>query len=321
MIHHLNSSDELGAAGYCCGYMNSFHHLLLIRTFLKARCTVSIDAVRTLHRMGYRQGDQSFLTFGQCAFFEDFIVPFEKLVAQGLLEIRDVLKLFEVGRIVILLVVHNFSNLTSPVAVGMSGKIHIWQFDRNQAMKRQIIFQVLTALVCAVAVLGCMEDRGPYAPDLESIRQSPEEGRSYARVLIPAGSTVVQEKRGGDEEPRPIGFLPYPGNWAEVVQPEVDVSTIILTDALKEGSILEIEPVATLQLDSAGVAINVVVSVPADSVLQSIELHSFVDLITDYEPVRHILQTWFVNYRGFGTFEVIGWRDESHARQLLGIEQ
>ena len=167
--------------------------------------------------------------------------------------------------------------------------------------------------------IACSEDRGPYTRDLENVNERMVEGAAYARVIVPAGTTVVQQRRGGEDEPQPIGFLPYPGNWAEIIQPETTIKTIILTDALREGSVLSIEPIATLQLDSAGVAIDIVVSVPSEAALKSIELDEFVDLLTEYEPVRHILQTWFVNYRGFGTFELVGWRDESHARELLGL--
>ena len=168
-------------------------------------------------------------------------------------------------------------------------------------------FRMFTLAFVAVACYGCAVDSSS-SQYVTSVHEPVEQGRVFAEVLIPAGTT-------GNED---LDFLPYPGNWSSVVMPaKPDARVIVLSQALTEGSVLAIEPVAVLQLDSAGTQIDVIVAVPTDTSLQSVQLGGFVDLITDREPIRHILQTWFVNHRGFGAFEVLGWRDEEYAADML----
>lgn len=165
---------------------------------------------------------------------------------------------------------------------------------------------------------ACAPDKGPYTRELPETQVFHDDGGVYARILIPAGESVNQFVRGGENEPKAEDFLPYPGNWAEVVpKKEQSQHVLILTDALAKGSTLEIKPIAVIELDSAGITFNIVIAVPVDSLLKSIELDNFADLITDYESIRYILQTWFVNHKGFGVFELVGWHDETYAKKLL----
>ncbi len=185
-------------------------------------------------------------------------------------------------------------------------------------IKSNLTAAVCMAVVCIFYAGACVQDKGPYTQSLPKHKVEILGGGIYARVLVPAGSSVNQLVRGGPGEQQPIDFLPYPGNWGEVIHPAGNtLHVMILTDALAKGSILEIKPIAVLQLDSSGVARDVIVAVPTDSLLMSVRIGGFTDLITDYEPVRYILQTWFVNHRGFGAFQVLGWRDESYALKLL----
>jgi len=174
------------------------------------------------------------------------------------------------------------------------------------------------AAICAICIGACVDDRGPYSPALPEHKVGTLGDGVFARVLVPAGSSVNQYVRGGPDEPKPFDFLPYPGNWAQLVIPvKTSLHVMILTDALAKGSTLRIKLIAVLQLDSANIQRDIIIAVPTDSLLRSMQIDGFVDLITDYEPVRYILQTWFVNHRGFGAFDVVGWRDEAYAYMLL----
>jgi inorganic pyrophosphatase len=185
----------------------------------------------------------------------------------------------------------------------------------------------LFLLACVVAIYvfcagACVHDGGSYTPKLPKHKVATSGEGIFARVLVPAGSSVNQHIRGGPNEPKPFDFLPYPGNWAEVIRPDQKtLHVMILTDALAKGSTLGIKPIAVIQLDSSGVPRDIIIAVPTDSLLMSVQLDGFSDLITDYEPVRYVLQTWFVNHRGFGAFEVVGWRDENYAHKLLSDGQ
>ena len=132
-------------------------------------------------------------------------------------------------------------------------------------------------------------------------------------MIVPAGHSG--ESSGSEQ------FLPYPGNWARIINGDsngqTDLNGLVLSDALGRGSICAIKPVALLQLDSAGITKDIIIAVPIDSTIRTIEIDGLVDLLTDHEPARHILQTWFVNHRGFGSFEFSGWRDEDAAMKRI----
>ncbi len=206
----------------------------------------------------------------------------------------------------------------------MSRRIHNEQFHWALYLHIQVMLKSKLLLVACVGLFylmstsACVNDRGSYTPTLPKHKVETLGDGVIARVLVPAGSSVNQYVRGGPDEIKPFNFLPYPGNWAELIQPEhTTLRVMILTDALAKGSTLEIKPIAVLQLDSAGLSRDIMIVVPVDSLLKSLQIDEFADLITDYEPVRYIIQTWFVNHRGFGAFEVVGWRDETYANKLL----
>jgi hypothetical protein len=92
---------------------------------------------------------------------------------------------------------------------------------------------------------------------------------------------------------------------------------MVLMHSLEVQSIVKVNPVATLMLKKNALSFPVVIAVPADSTLQSIRARDFADLITEYDPVRLILQQWFLNYQGREMFGIIGWRDEHFTRQLI----
>ena len=61
----------------------------------------------------------------------------------------------------------------------------------------------------------------------------------------------------------------------------------------------------------------IVIGIPVEPSLRSVEARDFVDLVTEYDAVRSILQAWFLNYLGRETFELAGWRDERYAYRLI----
>ena len=165
-------------------------------------------------------------------------------------------------------------------------------------------------LVAAAIIPGCGSENDDRS--LPIANEQISEGGIYAEVVVPAGQSDNSGSKGE--------FLPYPGNWAVIrTSPVMDdsLNTLILSDALSKGSVLQITPVALLQLGNSGSSVDVIISVPVDTALQTVVIGGLVDLLTEHEPVRHILQTWFVNHHGFGSFELRGWRDEQAAVRLI----
>jgi inorganic pyrophosphatase len=167
-----------------------------------------------------------------------------------------------------------------------------------------------------------------YTP--EHIQEAIDSAGVYAVVEIPAGTSFLQAMDTAGVmhkvSSEPVDFLPFPGNYGFVAgcgrQDSIDgklhpLPILVLMHSLEAESIVQVNPIAVLLLNRAGQVHPVVMAVPADSTLQSIRVHSFVDFITEYETARHILQQWFLNYHGRDMFGFTGWRDEHYARQLI----
>ncbi len=156
-----------------------------------------------------------------------------------------------------------------------------------------------------LAVQGCSMNSGDR---LEKVVEENLEGRYYATIVTPAG------QRESDED-----FLPAPFNLGTANSGTVEVA--LLRDALARGSSLAIDPVGAIVVDSGGVERVVVVAVPTEQSLRTLNLDNLEDLLTEYESVRNMTQAWIVNHKGFGAFELVGWKDEQFARSVLDETQ
>jgi len=153
--------------------------------------------------------------------------------------------------------------------------------------------------------------------------------KTYMVVEMPAGSALHQKLDTSGNivqgSGQTINFLPPPGNFGVVVGcGKVDstsgeiqrLQVLTMMSAFEAQSVIEILPVAAIVLTREGVSVPVVIAIPVDSTMQTIRVKNFVDLITEYDAARYILQQWFINYQGRDVFGLSGWRDEHYARQL-----
>jgi inorganic pyrophosphatase len=160
--------------------------------------------------------------------------------------------------------------------------------------------------------------------------QNADSSSVFAVVEVPAGATqslwIDTSGESHVMDTRPYDFLPYPGNYGFIagcgrrdsITDELEpLPVLVMMHALATESMIEVKPIAALVLNEGKKSWPVVVAVPADTSLQSIRIGSFVDFITEYDAARHILQQWFLNYRGRDVFGLTGWRDEHYARRLI----
>lgn len=198
---------------------------------------------------------------------------------------------------------------------------------------------ISTALIIALIVtsLCACKEKEPQQPPPLFVRFTPtpllqivDSIGIYAVVEIPAGTTELQAIDTGGHllsiSDHPVDFLPFPGNYGfiagcgkmdSVLGKLIPLPVLVMMPSLQAQSIVGISPVATLVLSRDGASYPIVIAIPADSTLQSIQAYNFVDFITEYDASRHILQQWFLNYQGREMFGFTGWRDEHYARQLI----
>ncbi len=154
-------------------------------------------------------------------------------------------------------------------------------------------------------------------------------------VEIPAGTNhkIEFRKDRGDFEndqedgrDRIIHFLPYPGNYGFIPSTMLDggkggdgdpLDILVLAESRPTGSVMEAIPIGALRLRDNSEIDTKIIAVPADTSLRVINATTFRQLLIEYDPARRIIEQWFLNYKGFGAMELIGWEDENYARREI----
>lgn len=163
------------------------------------------------------------------------------------------------------------------------------------------------------------------AIDVRSLPAVNENGSVNAVIEIPAGTNDIYKfqnatgsfelQKNGDQ-PAKVNYLPYPGNYgfiAGVSSMENPQEVLVLASSVPVGSVMEIRPIGMLAIRDAGVERKIVVGVPfleADRVLKA---KDFVDFLINFDVAKRMIEDWFLNYKGWGKAELIGWEDEKFA--------
>lgn len=149
-----------------------------------------------------------------------------------------------------------------------------------------------------------------------------ENGNITAVIEIPAGTNgkfeynyeskeFIQEIREG--KPRVVKFLPYIGSYGFIPGTYMDPSIggdgdaldiLIIGESIKQGTIVEVKPIATLRLLDGGEEDHKVIGVPVDSKLNIANVNDYESLT---EPMKDIIKTWFTSYKGPGKMQFQGW--------------
>ena len=199
---------------------------------------------------------------------------------------------------------------------------------------RSVVSRGFPSACLALLALSCSGDR----PDIDQMPAFGEQG-IHVVVEIPAGTNLKIEydpatgsflpDREGESE-RSITFLPYPGNYGFIPSTLVDASdggdgdpldVLLLSSALPTGSVVEAMPVAALLLLDDGERDTKIIAVPLDSTRRVIDVDDFRSLLMEYDAARRIIEEWFLNYKGLGATELVGWKDEQFAAEEVRRRQ
>jgi inorganic pyrophosphatase len=160
-------------------------------------------------------------------------------------------------------------------------------------MKHQLFF----FLFCIGIISSCQKDNKNYEAELAK-------GAFLVEVKVPAGKAVGQS------------FLPYPGNLAAVVN-KLDTEVLVLSEAVKKGSKMPVHPIATLILKENNQNRHVIIATPADTLDKLTNTLVFEEFIVENAGEKQIIQDWFLYQKGLGKVQLVGWKDEKYAQNLL----
>ena len=91
------------------------------------------------------------------------------------------------------------------------------------------------------------------------------------------------------------------------------LDVLVLSESQPTGSSIQVKPIGILLLEDNGEKDHKVIAIPTDVNLQTIKAESFMDFMIEYDAAKQIIETWFLNYKGYGEIELIRWEDEKFA--------
>lgn len=111
-------------------------------------------------------------------------------------------------------------------------------------------------------------------------------------------------------------FLPLVGNLGYLDESN-NTAVLVLSESVETGSIMDVRPVGTLLLQEENQLKHIIIASPLDTVLQLTPTTNFQEFITKNAGEKQIIQDWFLYQKGLGKTELIGWKDEKYALELV----
>ena len=193
---------------------------------------------------------------------------------------------------------------------------------------------LLQSVIIIGALLFCCSCRQEGHPSPQQLYRLPTKTDKGIRAVveIPAGTNRKIEYK--DERKRfetdsirgaerIIDFLPYPGNYGFIPSTYMNpdqggdgdaLDILVISESLPTGTTIETIPIATLLLKDRGRLDTKIIAVPVDSSLRVIQASNFQEFMVNYSTAKYRIELWFLNYKGVGKVDLIGWRDERVAK-------
>lgn len=156
-------------------------------------------------------------------------------------------------------------------------------------------------------------------------------GNVQVVVEIPAGTnkkfeydystnTFPADIKDGKE--RVVQFIGYPGNYGFIPSTMMDearggdgdaLDVLVLAEHQPTGTVMEVIPIAVLELEDGGEIDSKIIAVPADESQRVVNVTTYKQLSADYASVKRLVRIWFLGYKGRNVMKFKGWSDEKAA--------
>lgn len=189
----------------------------------------------------------------------------------------------------------------------------------------------MTRILCSLVFLLSLVACNPSKVDVANQAAFSEAGHIQAIIEIPAGTNHKIEYDNEqkdfvhntvDGKSKIVDFLPYPGNYGFIPATLMDkkrggdgepLDILVIGESVKTGSLVPILPIGALMLKDQEEIDTKIIAVPADPKLQVIKANNYESFFIEYNAAHHIIQEWFMNHKGLGKVELLGWKDEKYA--------
>ena len=107
-------------------------------------------------------------------------------------------------------------------------------------------------------------------------------------------------------------YLGLPGNLAEILALQDQNKCLILSQPLRAGLKLDVLPIGVLRLEVEETDLNIILSYPIDSTLQTIHAKDLDEFATIHSSSKWIIEQWFLNHLGMGKVTIKGWESQEY---------
>lgn len=128
------------------------------------------------------------------------------------------------------------------------------------------------------------------------------ENALLVKVSHQAGSPLDEEAK----------FLGLPGNMCEILNLQNENKCLVLSKPIRKGVKLHVLPIGVLRLDVDEEALNIVLTYPIDTSLQTITAVDMDEFATIHSSAKWIIEQWFLNHKGMGRVSVKGWESKEY---------
>lgn len=125
---------------------------------------------------------------------------------------------------------------------------------------------------------------------------------------------------------RVIDFLPYPGNYGFIPSTLMEeerggdgdaLDVLVIAESLQTGDTISVIPIGVLLLNDSGEEDHKIIAVPADPSKRIIDAIDYQTFTVKYNPAQKIIENWFLNYKGIGKINFVGWKNDRFALQEI----
>lgn len=182
----------------------------------------------------------------------------------------------------------------------------------------------LLSVICMMLFFNCVrKSNAPVQMKLDIHKLSPDS--LYILVETGAGEVpakiwdIQEQMLVADTAGRPWDFLPAIANHGRLITGQNITSwpVLLLTHRLPPGHIVACKPIAVMSLDKDDRRWYYVIALPSDTTLPAIRPVSYMDFMTRYDGVRHLLENWMIHYQGLGAVQRVQWHAELYLQELI----
>jgi inorganic pyrophosphatase len=163
-------------------------------------------------------------------------------------------------------------------------------------------FKIIFLLFAFVSLISCKTQKQESSKALEKYEKR--------------GLEVILTHAMGDRY-NDMAYLPVPFNLGYALNGLADTLNVIILGERISQKKIRVKPFGVLHMREMQRSKRYLLTEPMDAGLVSLDVSSIDQFHTQFYSVRWILETWLSNYLGLGKTEILDWKNERVAQEMV----